>query len=99
MVSVVGVAPSDAGILLQLTGAVHSVDPARPSLDLAWSTSAGVTTVAIIGALAESGDLLLVRRLAAPEPLRVEVVEAADGAGELSNLALPRAIVRAVATN
>jgi hypothetical protein len=95
VVSVVGVADSDAGFVVRLSDAVQSVEPARHSLDLAWSTdAAGVTTVAIVGTVAEPGDLLLVRRRATSEPLRAEVIEVASADGELAEAVSVRATVR-----
>ena len=84
VVSVVGMTGGDAGIVLRLSGALGSIEPARQSLDLAWSTdAAGATTVAIVGAL-ESGDLLVVRRPVAPQSLGAEVIEVATADGEVS---------------
>jgi hypothetical protein len=99
VVSVEGVGDGDAGIVLRLSGSVQTLDPARPSVDLAWSTAESVTTVAIVGALGESTDLLIVRRRATSEPLRVEVVEVANSEGALSGLAPFRATVRALAAD
>lgn len=84
IVSVAGVVTGDAGIVLQLSGAVQSVEPARHALDVAWSTDAGSTTVAVVGVLTGSSDLLVVRRRAGAEPLRAEVVEVATVDGALS---------------
>ena len=94
VVSVVGVADGDAGIVLRLSGAAQSVEPARTSLDLAWSTDAGVTTVAIVGALAESSDLLVVRQRVTSRPLSAEVMEVANEEGSLSSAEAIRLTVR-----
>lgn len=94
VVSVAGVAGDDAGIVLQLTGVVHSVDPARQSLDLAWSMGAGASTVAVVGALAESGELLVVRRRVTAEPLSAEVMQVARGDGELLDVTRVRVETR-----
>ena len=100
VVSVVGLAGDDAGIVLRLSGTVQSVESARQSIELAWSTdAAGATTVAIVGALAESSDLIVVRRRVTSEPLRAEVIEVATAGGDLSSPAPLRATVRAVAAN
>ena len=96
VVSVVGIAGGDAGIVLRLSGALRSIEPARHSLDLAWSTdAAGATTVAIVGALDESGDLLVVRRPVAPQSLGAEVIEVATAEGELSAGESVRLTIRA----
>jgi hypothetical protein len=94
VVSVAGVAGDDAGIVLRLTGAVHSVDAARQSLDLAWSMEAGASTVAVVGALAESGALLVVRRRVTSEPLWAEVMQVAGEDGELLEVARVRVETR-----
>ena len=70
IVSLAGALDGEVGIVLRLSGAVQSVDPARHPLDFAWSTDAGLTTIAIVGALAGSSDLLVVRRRAGVDPLR-----------------------------
>jgi hypothetical protein len=99
VVSVEGIANGDAGIVLRLSGSVQTLDAASPSVDLAWSTVESVTTVAIIGALGESTDLVIVRRRATSEPLRVEVIEVANSEGTLSGVAPFRATVRSVAAD
>ena len=100
VVSVEGVAPDDAGIVLRLSGAVQTVEPTRPSLELAWvADDTGGTTIVIVGALSESSDLVLVSRRAAPEPLRADVIEVAGAEGALSQPSLVRATARPVASN
>jgi hypothetical protein len=95
VVSVVGVADADAGIVLRLSGAILSVEPARASLEIGWAADdAGGTTIVVIGPLAESGDLLLVRRRATPEPLRADVIEVSGAEGELSLPSSVRATAR-----
>src|SRR5687768_1142597 len=76
LVSLVGIDPDDAGIVLRVTGRVDHIEATRASVDLAWAPhETNATTVAIVGPLSEMGDLLLVRRPADREPLRVEVLE------------------------
>lgn len=97
VVSVVGVADDDAGIVLRLSGAIQTIEPARLSLEIGWAAdNTGGTTIVVIGALAESSDLLLVRRRATPDPLRAELLEVAGAEGELSIPSLVRVIARPV---
>lgn len=97
LVSLAGIAPGDAGIVLELTGAADDIQSASASLDVEWVRSAAATnvaTVAIIGPLAESGNVLVVKRRAGLEPLRVEVREVAAADGTLSSPSPARAIIR-----
>ena len=100
VLSVVGVAADDAGIVLRLSGAIQTVEATRPSLEIAWAAdNAGGTTIVIIGALSESSDLALVSRRTAPEPLRAEVIEVAGAEGALSQPSLVRATARPLVSN
>jgi hypothetical protein len=95
VVSVAGVSSGDGGIVLRLSGAVQSIEPARQSLDLAWFTdAAGSTTVAVIGTIDQSSDLVVVRRRVEPQPLRAEVIEVATADGELSVAEATRLTIR-----
>lgn len=95
VVSVVGVADDDAGIVLRLSGAIQTVEPARVSLDIGWAAdNTGGTTIVVIGSLAESSDLLLVRRRATPDPLRADAIEVSGADGELSAPSSMRVIAR-----
>lgn len=94
-VSLAGIAPGDAGIVLEITGVADDIEPAAASLDVEWVRNvANVATVAIVGPLAEGGDVLAVKRRAGLEPLRVEVREVAAADGSLLSPSLARAIVR-----
>lgn len=85
VVSVHGVDADDAGIMLRLSTAVHALEPARASLEMAWADdAAGGTTVVVVGALAEGPDLIVVRRRSAADPLRADVIELSDAEGQLS---------------
>jgi hypothetical protein len=96
LVSLVGIAPDDAGVVLQLTGDADQIESASGSLEVAWVRDATNTaTVAIVGPLSASGDVLLVKRQAGLEPLRAEVREVAGADGAVSSPASARAIVRA----
>lgn len=97
LVSLAGIASGDAGIVLELIGAADDIQPASASLEVAWARSAtatNVATVAIVGPLAESGNVLTVKRRAGLEPLRVEVREVAAVDGTLSSPSPARAIIR-----
>ena len=94
-VSLAGISPGDAGIVLELTGAAEDIQSASVSLDVAWFRSAAnVVTIAIVGPLADGGNVLAVKRRAGLEPLRVEVREVAAADGTLSSPSRARAIVR-----
>ena len=94
-VSLAGIAPGDAGIVLEITGAADDIEPAAASLDVEWVGSvANFATVAIVGPLAEGRDVLAVKRRAGLEPLRVEVREVAAADGSLLSPSPVRAIVR-----
>lgn len=96
LVALTGIAPGDAGIVLELTGAAEDIQSASPSLDVAWVRSAtDVVTVAIVGPLADGANVLTVRRRSGLEPMRVEVREVAAADGSLSSPSLARALVRA----
>lgn len=97
VVSVVGLAVDDAGILLRLSGAIQTVEPARVSLEIEWAAdNTGGTTIVVIGALAESSDLLLVRRRATPDPLRADMIEVSGAEGDLSQQSSARAMTRSL---
>jgi hypothetical protein len=98
LISLVGLTSDDAGVLLHLIGGADDVEPAGVSLEVAWATDAANTataTVAVVGPLSESGDVLLIRRRAGLQPLRVEVREVAGADGALSSPSAVRAILRA----
>jgi hypothetical protein len=96
LVSIDGVAPEDAGIVLSITGAADDIQPASPSLEMAWVAEAGdVSTIVIVGPLAEAPGLLVIRRRGGLEPLRVDVREIAGADGTLSMPSSARAIIRA----
>lgn len=95
VVSLAGIAPGDAGIVLELTGAAEDIQSASASLDVEWVRSAtNVATVAIVGPLAAGGDVVAVKRRAGLEALRVDVREVAAADGTLSSPSPARAIVR-----
>jgi hypothetical protein len=96
LVALTGIAPGDAGIVLELTGAAEDIQSASASLDVAWVWSAtNVVTVAIVGPLADGANVLTVRRRTGLEPMRVEVREVAAADGSLSSPSPARALVRA----
>ena len=96
LVALTGIAPGDAGIVLELTGAAEDIQSASASLDVAWVRSAtDVVTVAIVGPLADGANVLTVRRRSGLEPMRVEVREVAAADGSLSSPSPARALVRA----
>jgi hypothetical protein len=95
VVSLTGVAADDAGIVLRLTGGVELASPAHPSLDVAWvNDDAGATTVAILGPLSQTADVLVVRAQVNKGPLRVELREVASANGAVSFPSSVRALVR-----
>ena len=96
LVALTGIAPGDAGIVLELTGAADDIQSASASLDVAWVRSAtNVATVAIVGPLAEGATVLTVRRPTGLEPLHVDVREVASADGAVSSSSSVRAAVRA----
>ena len=96
LVALTGIAPGDAGIVLELTGAAEDIQSASASLDVAWVRSTtNVVTVAIVGPLADGANVLTVRRRTGLEPMRVEVREVAAADGSLSSPSPARALVRA----
>jgi hypothetical protein len=100
VVSVVGVADDDAGIVLRLSGSIQTVEPARASLEVGWAVDdTGGATIVVIGPLAVSGDLLLVTRRATPDPLRADVIEVSGAEGELSTPSSVRATVQPLMLN
>jgi hypothetical protein len=95
VVSLVGISADDAGVVLRLTGGVDLVDVGRASLSVAWVRGdANTTTVVIVGPLADTSDVLLVRRRASAEPVGARVLEVANAEGEVSLPSAARAIVR-----
>lgn len=95
VVSLAGIAPGDAGIVLELTGTTEDIQSASALVDVAWVRSGtNVATVAIVGPLADAGGVLTVTRRAGLEPLRVDVREVAAADGSLSSPSPVRAIVR-----
>lgn len=99
VVSLVGLGSTDAGVVLQLTGAADQVESAAGALDVAWVTDAShVTTVVIVGPLSEGAPLVTVRRRAGLAPLRADVREVASADGAVAAPTSARAIVRSIAT-
>jgi hypothetical protein len=97
LVSLVGLGSTDAGIVLQLIGAVSQIEAAGASLDVAWAADGpSSTTVVVVGPLSESVDVLVVRRAGGLEPLRAVVRELADAEGTVAFGASAQAIVRRV---
>jgi hypothetical protein len=95
IVSLVGVADDDAGIVVRLTGGVELIDAAHAVLTVAWtSDETGTATVAIVGPLIQGSDVLLVRRRAGVDPLRAQVLEVANAQGAVSPPSTTRAIIR-----
>lgn len=95
VISVHGLTDGDAAIVLRFANGVQVVEPLRASLEIEWATdNTGGTTVAIIGTLSESSDLLLVRRLSASEPLRADILEVSDTMGRLSQPSSAHATAR-----
>lgn len=95
LVSLVGLGNDDAGVVLQLSGAVDHIESASAGLEVAWVTdAANVATVAIVGPLTEGAQVLVIRRRAALAPLRAEVREIARADGALSTTQSARAIIR-----
>jgi len=97
VVSLVGLGSTDAGVVLQLIGAVSEIESAESMLDVAWvADGPSSATVVLVGPLAENQDVLVVRRLGGLEPLRAEVRELANADGIVMSSASAQAIVRAV---
>jgi len=97
VVSLVGLGSTDAGVVLQLIGAVSEIESAESMLDVAWvADGPSSATVVLVGPLAENQDVLVVRRLGGLEPLRAEVRELANADGLVMSSASAQAIVRAV---
>lgn len=94
LVSVAGIAPDDAGIVLSLTGEVQDVQPANATLEIAWAREAsGATTVAVVGRVGDGEDLLVVRP-GGLEPLRIDVGEVAASDGTVSTPPSAHALLR-----
>lgn len=97
VVSLVGLGSTDAGVVLQLIGAVSEIESAESMLDVAWvADGPSSATVVLVGPLAENQDVLVVRRLGGLEPLRAEVRELANADGLVMSSASAQAMVRAV---
>lgn len=95
VVSLIGLGSTDAGVVLQLIGAVSEIESAESMLDVAWvADGASSATVVLVGPLAENQDLLVVRRPGGLEPLRAEVRELANAEGAVGSSASARAIIR-----
>ena len=95
LVSVAGIAPDDAGIVLSLTGEVQDVQSAKATLEIAWARDAsGATTVAVVGPVGDGDDLLVVRRPGGLEPLRIDVGEVAASDGTVSTPPAAHALLR-----
>ena len=96
LVSIDGIPPGDAGIVLAITGAADDIQPGSPSLEMAWvSETSDISTIVLVGPLADAPSLLVIRRRGGLEPLRVEVREIAGADGTLSLPSSARAIIRA----
>ena len=95
LVSLAGISSDDAGVVLELTGAAEDIESAGVALDVAWVRSApNVVTVAIVGPLTARAHVLVVKRRAGLEPLRLEVREVAAADGSVSTPPAARAIAR-----
>ncbi len=100
VVSLTGVSAEHAGVVLHLTGAVTGIAPADPSLEVAWAQEGpNAATVVIVGSLATTRDLLVVRRRGGLEPLRAIVRELARADGSVSSSSPAYAIVREAGTS
>lgn len=98
VVSLVGLESTDAGVVLQIVGAVSQMEAAGASLEVAWAADGpSSATVVIVGPLSQSGDVLVVRRLGGLAPLRADVKELASVDGIVTSTSSARAIVRAAA--
>lgn len=98
LVSLAGLGSTDAGVVLELTGAADHITTADAALEVAWvRDDTHVATVVIVGPLSEGGNVLIVRRPAGLAPLRAEVREVAGVDGAVSSTSPARAIVRAAA--
>ncbi|HJR66395.1 MAG TPA: hypothetical protein VJ802_08175 [Gemmatimonadaceae bacterium] len=96
LVSLAGLGSTDAGVVLELTGAADHIASADAALEVAWvSDATHVATVVIVGPLSDGGNVLVVRRPAGLAPLRVQVREVARADGAVSSTSPARAIVRA----
>lgn len=94
VISVAGINADAAGIVLRLSADVEDIEAAHPSLDVAWAADDSATeTVAVLGAVAEFDDLLIVRRRTGGPALSVQVIDVTDGDGTLSLPATARAVV------
>jgi hypothetical protein len=95
VVSLHGVPRDHAGVVLRLSSAAQSIEPANASLEIGWAVDpTGETTVVVIGAVSEVSDLLFVTRRTTRATLRAEVIELADAEGALSLPSSVRATVR-----
>ena len=100
VVSLTGVSAEHAGVVLHLTDAVTDIAPADPSLEVAWAhDGANAATVVVVGSLAATRALLVVRRRGGLEPLRAVVRELAGADGSVSSSSPAYAIVRAAGTS
>lgn len=94
VISVVGIAADAAGMVLRLSGDVEDIEAAHASLDVAWAVEDSVTaTVAVLGAVAEFNELLIVRRRAKAPALSVQVVDVTDADGVLSVTATAHVVI------
>lgn len=98
VVSLIGLGSTDAGVVLQLIGAVSEIESAESMLDVAWvADGPSSATAVLVGPLAENQDVLVVRRPGGLEPLRAEVRELANAEGNVALSTSAQALVRAVA--
>jgi hypothetical protein len=96
VVSIDGIAPGDAGIVLAITGAADDIRPVSPSLEMAWvSEASDISTIVLVGPLADAPSLLVIRRRGGLAPLHIEVREIAGADGTLSSPSSARATIRA----
>lgn len=100
LVSLTGVSAEHAGVVVHLTGAVTDIAPGDPSLEVAWAQDGpNAVTVVIVGSLATTRELLVVRRRGGLEPLRAVVRELARADGSVSSSSPVYAIVRGAGTS
>lgn len=100
VVSLTGVSADHAGVVVHLTGAVTDIGPGDPSLEVAWAQDGpNAATVVIVGSLATTRELLVVRRRGGLEPLRAVVRELARADGSVSSSSAAYVTVREAGTS
>ena len=100
VVSLTGVSAEHVGVVVHLTGAVTDIAPGDPSLEVAWAHDGpNAATAVIVGSLAATREVLVVRRRGGLEPLRAVVHEIAGTDGSVSSSSPAYAIVREAGTS